>query len=159
MANSILVVNMRGTVNVRRPVRETLEQLHIRRRFRATIVPDTPVYRGMLQAAKDHVAWFSVEPSLISKLLKLRGKKEGWKPLSETDVNQLGYKSLNELSKAIASGKARLNSLTGIKPVLALPPPKGGFKRSTRRNYNQGGILGSNPELPGIVESMLASLI
>ena len=156
--NSILVVNMRGTVNVRRPVKETLQQLHITRRYAATIVPDTPVYQGMLAAAKDRVSWSSVQSSLIAKLLKLRARGEGWKPLDKDVISSLGFKTLKELADAIASGKARLNKLKGIKPSMGLPPPKGGFKRSTRKSYREGGILGKNPDLPKILESMLAIL-
>ena len=89
MPNSILVVNMRGTVNVRKPVKATLEDLHINKRFRATIVPDNPIYRGMLKLAKDRVAWSTVEPSLVTKLLELRGRKDGWKPLEKNDVQKL----------------------------------------------------------------------
>ena len=156
MPNSILVVNMRGTINVRKPVKATLEDLHINKRFRATIVPDNPIYRGMLKLAKDRVAWSTVEPSLVTKLLELRGRKDGWKPLEKNDVQKLGYKDLNELGDSLASGKVTLNKLKGIKPSLGLPPPRKGFKRSTRRMYTQGGILGENPELSDIVEAMLA---
>ena len=38
VTGSLLVVNLRGMVNTRTPVRSTLEQLSIARRFNATII-------------------------------------------------------------------------------------------------------------------------
>ncbi|MGQ9468821.1 MAG: 50S ribosomal protein L30 [Nitrososphaerales archaeon] len=154
MANSLLVVRLRGTINVREPVKKILEQLHLTKRFRATIIPDTPDYRGMLIVAKDHVAWFPIKSSFISKLIKERGRKEGWKPLSLNDIKKMNFKSFDDLAKSLEKGEIVLKE-KGIKPFFALSPPIGGFKRSTRRMYAQGGILGENPELISIVEKMI----
>ncbi|NWG09176.1 MAG: 50S ribosomal protein L30 [Nitrososphaerales archaeon] len=155
MAKSLLVIRLRGIINVRAPVKRNLEQLHLVRRFRATIVPDTPDYRGMLIAAKEHVAWCPVKSSFISKLIKQRGRKEGWAPLGLKDIKRMNYKSFSNLAKSLEKGEAFLKEVKGMKPFFALSPPKGGFKRSTRRMYTQGGVLGENPELLSIVEKMI----
>jgi len=55
----------------------------------------------------------------------------------------------------LEKGETVLKEVKGIKPFFALSPPKGGFKRSTRRMYAQGGVLGENPELLSIVEKMI----
>lgn len=155
MGKSLLIVRMRGTVNVREPVKKTLQQLHLTKRFRATIVPDAPEYRGMLRVAKDFVAWCPISSSLITSLLKKRGMKAGWKPLMLKDIKALGFKSFSQFAKSLEKGDTRLGNLEGVKPFFALAPPRGGFRRSTRRMYRQGGILGENPELPEIVKAML----
>jgi len=155
LMKSFLIVNMRGMVSTSTQVKDTLKSLNLEKRFRATIVPETSSYRGMLQKAKDQVSWCVVTTPLIKKLLEKRGRKEGWKPLQQEDLNKLGYENLDSLAKDLSQSKVVLQNLKEIKPSFALSPPRGGFKRSIRRNYNQGGILGENPDLPKIVEKML----
>jgi large subunit ribosomal protein L30 len=48
-----------------------------------------------------------------------------------------------------------MSNLRGIKPWFALSPPKGGFKRKTKTQYMQDGILGEDVELADIVKRML----
>lgn len=149
-----LVVNLRGLVNTPAGVRETLKNLHLETRFRATLVPDTPDYRGMLRRAKEHVAWCEAKPELTLKMIEKRGRVEGKTPITDDVVKALGYSKLSDLAKALSDGKTTLNAV-GVKPSVALSPPKGGFRRSTRRLYSQGGVLGHNPELPKLVEAMI----
>lgn len=151
---SFLVVNIRGLVNTPAKVRDTLGKLHLETMFRAAVVPDTPDYRGMLQKAKEHVAWCEAKPELTLKILEKRARVEGKTPLSADVLKALGYSKLEDLAKALSEGKTTLNAL-GVKPSFALSPPRGGFRRSTRRMYSQGGVLGHNPDLPKIVEAML----
>jgi large subunit ribosomal protein L30 len=155
LVESLLVVRFRGTVNVREPVKRILEQLHLTKKFRATIIPDTPDWRGMLMVTKEHVAWCPINSSLISKLIKGRGRREGWKPLKLKDIKEMNFKSFSDLAKSLEKGKTVLREVKGMKPFFSLSPPRGGFKRSTRRMYAQGGILGENPELISIVEKMI----
>lgn len=146
---------MRGTINIPAPIKDTLKQLHLDHRYRATIVPDNPVFRGMLSKVKDRAAWYTVDDSTVEMLMEKRGRREGWKPLEKGDLGKIGFKSFKTLAKAVGSGKTVLPSIKGVKPFFALAPPRGGFKRSTRRMYRQGGILGENPELLKLVESMV----
>ncbi|MCP8303941.1 MAG: uL30 family ribosomal protein [archaeon] len=155
MSKNLLVVRLRGTINVREPVRRTLDQLHLTKRFRATIVLDTPDYRGMLISSKECVAWCPVDASLISKLIKKRGRKGGWKPLTLKDIKGWGFKGFSDMARSIDVGKTALKEIEGMNSFFALSPPRGGFKRSTRRLYTQGGILGENPELISIVGKMI----
>jgi large subunit ribosomal protein L30 len=152
---ALLVVNLKGMVNVREKVRRTLKLLKVDRRFRATLVPDTPDYRGMLTLAKDRLAWSPAPVELVERLLKERGRVRGLRPLTEEEVKRLGYDSHRSLAEALVEGRVRLKDLDGVKPCFALSPPKGGFKASTRRMFQQGGVLGENPELPSLVERMI----
>ena len=155
MTKSYLIVNMRGMVKTSTNVKDTLKSLNLEKRFRATIVPETQSYKGMLKKAKDQVAWCVASPSIIKQLLEKRGRMEGWKPLLNDDIQKLGFENLDSLANDISESKVILQKIKGVKPSFALSPPKGGFKRSIRRNYNEGGILGANPDLPKIVETML----
>jgi len=152
---SLLVVNLRGLVNTRTPVRTTLEQLKIGRRFNATIVPDDRVHQGMLNISKEHVAWCKLDASTAEKLLRTRSEKSTGTRTPESELIGKDFTSVAEIAKGLESGKLRLNALPKIRPFFRLSPPRGGFKRSTRRQFGDGGILGRNNELPSLVEKML----
>lgn len=155
MTKSYLIVNMRGMVKTSTNVKDTLKSLNLEKRFRATIVPETQSYKGMLKKSKDQLSWCVASPSIIKQLLEKRGRMEGWKPLLNEDIKKLGFESLDKLANDISESKVLLQKIKGVKPSFALSPPKGGFKRSIRRNYNEGGILGANPDLQKIVETMI----
>lgn len=153
---SFLVVNMRGLVNTRTPIRTTLEQLSIARRFNATIVPDTATYRGMLRLSKEHVAWCKLTADIAGKLLSMRSEKStGVKFLEEDLKNTKIYASFDELARALESGNVNLSHLNLMRPYFRLSPPKGGFRKSTRRQHSDNGILGHNQDLTKYVEKML----
>ena len=153
---SLLVINLRGIVNTRAPVKTTLEQLSIVRRFNSTIVPDDPVYRGMLNLSKEHVAWCKIDGELAEKLLRMHSEKSTGVRFAEEELKEnKEYPSFSALAKGLESGKARLAALQGMRPFFRLNPPKGGFRRSTRRQHRAGGVLGHNEELPKLVERML----
>jgi len=153
---SFLVVNLRGLVNTRAPVRSALEQLRLARRFNCTLVPDTPMFRGMLNVAKEHLAWRKAEAGIIEKLLLQRGEKSNGRKFSENDLKALKqYSSFSDLAKALEAGKARLDGTQGMRSFFRLSPPRGGFRRSTRRPFEQGGVLGRNDQLDELVERMI----
>jgi len=59
------------------------------------------------------------------------------------------------LGKALSENKINLSSLSNLKPSFRLSPPKGGFRKSTRRMYSQGGTLGYNPDLSKLISNMV----
>jgi large subunit ribosomal protein L30 len=151
----LLVVNLRGMVNTRSPVRTTLDQMKIGRRFNATIVPDDKVHRGMLHLSKEHVAWCKLDAATAEKLLKTRSEKSTGKRTPEGEIKTEEYGSVGEIANALASGKLKLKSVDTIRPFFRLSPPRGGFKRSTVRQFSAGGVLGPNSALPELLEKML----
>jgi large subunit ribosomal protein L30 len=132
----------------------TLDGLNLDRRFRATIVPESDEYLGMLRRVKEEVAWTKADAGIVKELLEKRGRKTGYKPLDKSDLPK-EYKSMDELASAIAENKVSMSKLEGIKPWFALSPPKGGFKRKTKTQYAQQGVLGDDSELVEIVKRML----
>lgn len=153
----LLVVNLHGLINVPRGTRETLVQLGIGRRFAATIVGDDPITKGSVKLCKDYVAWAPADPELLTALLQSRGRVSNSKALDDEALKGLGFKTHADLARAMIKGEGAetLASLRGVKPFFGLSPPKGGFKRSSRRQYREGGILGENPKLPEIVRRMI----
>jgi large subunit ribosomal protein L30 len=151
---SLLVVNLRGMVNTRAPVRTTLDQLKVAKRFNATIVPNDRVHLGMLNLAKEHVAWCKLDAETAAKLLTNRSEISSGRKASPEDLNDK-YGSVHDLASGLESGKVTLNTVSEIRPFFRLSPPRGGFKRSIRRQYREGGILGPNDQLAQLVEKML----
>jgi large subunit ribosomal protein L30 len=149
-----LVVRIKGTVNVPQQARKTLDGLNLDKRFRATIVPESTEYLGMLRRVKEEVAWTKADAGIVKELLEKRGRKTGYKPITKPDLPK-EYNSIDELASAIAENKITMNKLGGIKPWFALNPPKGGFRRKTKTQYSQDGILGEDGSLAEIVKRML----
>ncbi len=152
----LLVVNLHGLINVPRGTRETLIQLGIGKRFAAAVVGDDPVSKGSVRLCKDYVAWTALDSDLLTEVLKARGKMSSSRALDDEALKTLGFKTHADLAEKIMGDEvSRLSSIEGLKPFFALSPPRGGFKRSSRRQFREGGILGDNPQLPGVVRRML----
>ncbi|HEY7734346.1 MAG TPA: 50S ribosomal protein L30 [Nitrososphaera sp.] len=151
---AFLVVRIKGTVNIPAWAKMTLDGLNLDRRFRATVVPDSPEYVGMLKKVKDIVAWTKADAGIVKELLEKRGRKTGYKPLTKSDLPK-EYKSIDDFAAAIAENKVSISKIDGIKPWFALGPPKGGFKRKTKTQYTQHGVLGDDAGLVEIVKRML----
>lgn len=149
-----LVVRIRGTVNIPHWANNTLDNLNLDKRFRATVIPENPESLGMLRKVKEMVAWTSADSTIIKELLEKRGKKTGFKPITNSDLPE-GYNTMEELASAIADNRITLSKIRSIKPWFALNSPRGGFKRKTKTQYSQDGILGEDKGLADIVKRML----
>ena len=150
-----IVVRIRGTVNVPSWADTTLQLLNLNKKFRATIIPEDPSFVGMLKRVKNYVAWCKADKEIVKELIEKRARKQGYKQVESKDLKTLGYKDSADLAAAIADGKVALSKLELIKPWFALAPPRKGFKKQTKRMYQDGGIAGENQDLPSLVRSMI----
>ena len=149
-----LVVRIKGTINVPHWAKYTMESINLHKKFWATVLPETPESLGMLRRVKEFVAWTSVDANVIKDLLEKKGKIAGSKPI--TGLNKVDmYNSIDDLASDLAANKIRLSKLKEIKPWFALNPPRGGFKRKTKTQYGQKGIVGEDKELADILRRMI----
>lgn len=155
MAKTYLVVRMSGQINVPHWAKTTLKLLKLDKKFRATIIPVKENTNGMLDAVKHYVSWQEADLDITKELLNKKGRKEGYKKITNEDVTKLGFKTIDELATSVSEGKISLNKIKPIKPWFALSPPKHGFRRSTRKTYGEGGILGQNKDLVELVRRMI----
>ncbi|MDW0148089.1 MAG: 50S ribosomal protein L30 [Nitrososphaeraceae archaeon] len=153
---ALLVVRMRGTVNVPYWALTTLKNLYLNKKFSATLVPETTNYLGMLRKINQWVAWSKADSDIIKTLIEKRGKKKS-PTLESKDENKSksDYKGIDELVDVIVNDKIKFSDQNNIKPWFSLNPPKGGFKKNTKRQFSDGGILGNNKELLEIVKKMV----
>ncbi len=151
----ILVLNLHGAINSSGPVRKALGEMKVIRKFTASVVTDDANTMGMLRLCKDYVAWTKVDQALLATLIQKRGMATESKALDEASLKAMGFKKPEDLAAKMVKDGVRLSSIEGIRPFFRLAPPKGGFKRSMRRQYSEKGILGNNPKLAEIVERMV----
>ena len=155
---AFLVVRMRGTVNVPYWAITTLKNLNLDKKFSATLVPETSNYLGMLRKINQWVAWSKADSEIVKTLIEKRGKKRNLKSVSITkkgSENTDGYKGIEELVDVVVNDKIKFSDQNNIKPWFSLNPPKGGFKKNTKKQFSDGGILGNNKDLPEIVKKMV----
>ena len=145
---------MRGTINVPSWAKATLTYLNLTKKYRATLISESQQSLGMLRKVKGQVAWTPADPGIIKDLLEKRGRKAGFKPISNSDLPK-EYDSIEQLGSAISENKISISEVDNIKPWFALTPPRGGFKRKTKSQYNEGGLLGECKDLVAIVRRML----
>jgi large subunit ribosomal protein L30 len=155
VGKAFLVIRMKGTINVPHWARTTLDLLHLDKRFRATIIPERDNTKGMLNKIKHYVSWQEIDTLTTKELLEKRARKEGYRKLTSDDVVKLGFKSTDDLAKSLTEGSVALSKLKPMKPWFALSPPRHGFKRSTKKMYGEGGILGNHKELLSQVKLMI----
>ena len=150
------VVRVRGHVHLRSEIKDTLRYLRLQRANHCVLVPQTDSVDGMLQHAKDYVTWGEVDPTVAAILLVRRARLPGNKPIDDVYVKANSkYPSINSFAKALAGGQAKLGDVKGLKPVVRLHPPRGGF-RGTKRAYRVGGALGyRGKEINALLQRML----
>jgi large subunit ribosomal protein L30 len=155
MMGLLLVVNVHGAINSSSAVREALGQLKVIRKFSASVVGDDPPTLGMLKLCKDYVAWSPVDAPLLTELLEKKGMASTTRPLDAAALKKMGYKKPGDIAQKMIKEEIRMSAVEGLVPYFRLPPPKGGFKRSLRRQYTEKGTLGANPNLQEIIRRML----
>lgn len=143
----LAVIRVRGLSGVFREIDETLQMLHLTRNCHATLIDDRPSYLGMLRKAKDYLVWGEVSREGVALLLGKRGKLVGNKKLTEKYVQGIGYESIDDLAEAIYELKVEYSSLSGVKPLFRLHPPKKGFKGKVKKSYAAGGVTGYRGEV------------
>jgi large subunit ribosomal protein L30 len=155
MVKAYLVVRMHGQINVPHWAKNTMNLLKLEKKFRATIIPAKDNTLGMLDRVKHYISWQEADANIAKELFNKKGRKDGYQKITNDDLTKLGFKTLDDLAASIIEGKTSMNKIKPIKPWFALSPPRRGFKRSTRKTYGEGGILGQNKELTELVRRMI----
>ena len=150
------VVQLRGEVDMRETVRDTLGMLNVHRVNHATFVPDTETYRGMITMVNDYVAYGEPSQEVVETLVRRRAEPvEGDADIDDAWVAEnTEYDDVAALAAALVAEETTLRE-QGLSPVLRLHPPRGGhdgIKHPTR----EGGELGKHntEEIDGLLKSM-----
>jgi len=134
----IAVIRIKGQVGIKRPVKETLNRLRLRRKY-ACVVFETPSNEilGMVKKMKDFVAFGEISEETYKELVEKRGKKD-----------MQGTKS------PMSSAEASSNERRKLKPFFRLHPPRKGIE--SKKHFGVGkGVLGNNKKMDELVRRML----
>jgi large subunit ribosomal protein L30 len=133
------VIRIRGRVGVRKEIEDTLRMLRLKAINNCVVIPETRSYEGMIKKVKDFVAYGNINFDTFLSLLRKRGRLIGNRRLTEENVKELGFNSIEELAKAIFDGKVKIKDVPKLKPVFRLMPPKKGHK-SIKEHYPKGSL-------------------
>lgn len=152
----LAVVRVRGSVDVRGEVRDTLRMLRLTRPNYCTIVDDIPSVRGMLDKVKEMVTWGTIKPEVLEKLLRRRGEIRGGGSVTDERIEEeTSHDSVLGFAKAVCEGESELEDIEGLRGVFRLRPPKKGYK-STHRSFHEGGALGDRgEEINDLIQRMI----
>lgn len=142
----LVAVRVRGVSDISQEIRDTLNMLRLTRNCNATLIDDRPSYLGMLHKVQNYVTWGEISKENMALLLKKRGRLVGDEKLTDEYAQELGYKSLGDLTEATYKVEVEYSRLPKIKPVFRLHPPKKGFKGKVKRSYAAGGVTGYRGE-------------
>lgn len=124
----LAVVRVRGRVNVRQAIAETLDRLNLRRVNNLVLINGSnAAYAGMLKKCKDYVTFGEISKDTLTKLLEAKGGKQ-----DEASV------------AALLSGEKSVKQL-GIEMPFGMHPPRKGYE-GIKRPYRAGGSLGNRGE-------------
>ncbi|QDX40776.1 50S ribosomal protein L30 [Salarchaeum sp. JOR-1] len=138
------VVQLRGDVNMRETVEDTLDMLNIHSVNHCALVPETDTYQGMVAKVNDYVAYGEPSEDVLVTLLEKRAE-----PLEgDADVDDewlaenTEYDAIEDLAAALLDEETTLRE-QGLAPVLRLHPPRGGHK-GIKQPQADGGQLGKH---------------
>jgi len=139
----LAVIRMRGRVNVRKTIEDTLQMLNLFRRFNCVIIDDRPSYQGMLQKIKDWATWGEIDSDTVELLLTKRGEMSETKKKITDDLikRKTSFSSVSEFAQSVCGFKAEFSDLPSLKKVFRLHPPRKGLK-DIKASFTEGGDLG-----------------
>ena len=150
------VIRVRGTVNVKPDIKKTMQLLRLTRANHCVLLEENVVYNGMLQMVKDYTTWGEINKETLTKLISVRGKLIGDKPLTADYLKAATpYHSFEKLSEAILENKVKYKEIPEVKPLFRLNPPKKGHRTIKRSFVNKRSLGYRKDENNKLIERML----
>jgi len=147
-------VRIRGSPGMNRKVLDTLKMLRMHKVNHGILIWGVKSYLGMLNKCKDFIAYGEIDETTLVRLLRVRGKIEGNKPLTDEHIKNLTkYKDIKDLARALFKGEIQYKEkdLYKIKPVFRLHPPRKGHRGTVKKHYGEGGTLGYVKEYINVI--------
>jgi large subunit ribosomal protein L30 len=146
----LAAVRIRGRVNIKPEIRDTLEKLKLPRKHSCVLLAENKTYMGMLKKVENWVAYGKVKTETAKKLIMKRGRVDG-KKINDALLKEKKI-DVNKLLKEVETGKTKIKD-SGMNPTFRLGPARGGFK-SILRHYPRGSV-GKWPEIDPLLEKMV----
>lgn len=125
----LAAIRIRGITQIKTKIEDTLKMLRLYKKNYCCVLPDNPVYTGMLKKAKDYITWGELDDETFKMLIDKRGEEFNGR---ETDSK----KKINYNSFIVINNKK-------IKKYFRLNAPRKGFgRKGIKYPYQRGGALG-----------------
>ena len=139
------VVRIRGVRKINPKIKKTMELLMLQKSNHCVIIEDSPQNKGMLEVAKDYIAYGPIEESTLYNLIYKRGKR------GRSRISTLVKEDdIKKITKDVFSGKKIAEFMD---PVFTLTPPSKGHK-NIKKNYPEGD-LGKRMEMDTLLKKMI----
>ncbi|MBU2589710.1 MAG: 50S ribosomal protein L30 [Nanoarchaeota archaeon] len=139
----IAIVRIQGGVRIHSTVKDTLNMLRLYKKHTCVVVPNNPIFMGMLNKVKDFVTWGEINPEVFKQLLEKRGKLPAKKPITEAYLKEKTKLTFDKFTTEFFAFKKELKDVPGLKPFFKLCPPVKGYERKgTKKPFSLGGVLG-----------------
>ena len=139
------VIRVRGSVNVKPKIKETMKLMRLNRVNHCVIVPENETYDGMLKIIKDYVTWGEVDVETTELMLESSGKTSGNAIFTKKELKDSSFKTMKALAKNLSEGKVVMRDVPKLKPLFRLHPPRKGYE-GVKRSFKEGGALGYRGE-------------
>jgi len=139
------VIRIRGSINIKPKIKETMRIMRLNRVNHCVIIPENDTYQGMLNIIKDYVTWGEVDSETTEVMLESSGKSSGNKSFEKSDLKGSNFKTIKALSKGLTEGKVVMRDVPSLKPLFRLHPPRKGYE-GIKKSFKEGGALGYRGE-------------
>ncbi|MEF8827658.1 MAG: 50S ribosomal protein L30 [Haloarcula sp.] len=150
------IIQLRGEVNIRGDILDTLEMLNLGRVNHATFVPEEPTYEGMITKVNDYVAHGTPSQETVELLLERRAEPAAGDGTIDDEWlwDNTEYESVESLAEALLAEETTLQAV-GLSPTLRLHPPRGGHD-GLKQPVPTGGQLGvhGSDDIDSLLEAM-----
>lgn len=141
-----VAIRIRGLKGVRPEIRDTLVSLNLDRKNHCVLVDEKkPELKGMIEKARDYIAYGPVKTETLAAMVQKRGRLSGDVRLNPAFLTKHKMASYADAANALLEGKTTLNKLE-VKPVFRLNAPRKGFPVvGTKKSAELKGPLGFHP--------------
>ena len=140
----LAVIRIRGTVGLRKELKDAFRMLNLEKRNRCVVVPEKPEFTGMVMKVKDFVTWGTVSDDVLAELVRKRARTERNEKLEEGKVKE-----------AVGKIKEFKTREAGLKPYFRLSPPSSGFKGSVKQHYPKGAVGNRGDKINELLKRMM----
>lgn len=133
-SKKIAVIIVRGLVEVRKEIKDTLKSLRLNRKHSCVVLDSNPVVLGKIKKVKDYVTWGPIDSETFKELVEKRGEE---------------YLGLEKDAKGKIDYSRRFfvfNNKKYLKCFRLNPPRKGFGRKGIKMPFKLGGGLGDRGE-------------
>ncbi len=139
------VVRVRGSVDVRKEIKDTLRMLRLTRVNHCVLVRKDPKIEGMIKKVKDFVTWGEIVDKTLENLVSRRGRMVGDKKLEGKEAKGM----LTRIKKV-----KNLKEIEGFKPVFRMNPPRKGYE-GIKQPFPKGALGYRGEKINELLERMM----